>query len=58
MRLGHTIGLTSLSGKTGRGDTYSRVFVNELRAAKQEAFSRPQGESVLLQEGVIASNNL
>ena len=54
MRLGHTFGLTS-SGKTGRGGTYLRVIVNELRAAKHEAFSRPQGESVphLLQVGVI-----
>ena len=55
------LGLTSPSGKTGRGGTYSRVIVNELRAAKHEAFTRPQGESVLyilLQVGVIASNNL
>ena len=40
---------------------YLRVIVNELRAVKHEAFSRPQGESVLhilLQVGVIASNNL
>ena len=38
-----------------------RVIINEPRAAKHEAFSRPQGESVLnivLQVGVIASNNL
>ena len=60
-RLGHTFGLISQSGKTGRGGAYSRAIVNELRAAKHEAFSRPQGESVLhisLQVGVIASNNL
>ena len=46
---------------TGRGGTYSRVIVNELKAAKHEAFSRPEGESVLhilLQVGVIALNNL
>ena len=57
MRLDHTFGLTS-SGKTGSGGTYSRVIVNELRAAKHEAFSRRQGKSVLhilLQVGVIAS---
>ena len=61
MRLGHTFGLTSSSGKTGRGGTYSWVIVNELKAAKHEAFSRPEGESVLhilLQVEVIASNNL
>ena len=61
MRVGHTFGLTSSSGKTGRGGTYSQVIVNELRAAKHKAFSRPQGESVLhilLEVGVRASNNL
>ena len=47
MRLGHTFGLTSLSGKTGRDHTYSWVIVNELRAAKYEAFSRPHGESIV-----------
>ena len=44
-RLGHTFGLTSSPGKTGKGGTYSRAIVNELKAAKHEAFSRPQGES-------------
>ena len=61
MRLGHTFGLTSLSGKTGRGGTYSRAIVDELRAAKHEAFPRSQGESalhILLQVGVVAANNL
>ena len=61
IRLGHTFGLTSPAGKTGRGGTYSGAIVNELKAAKHEAFSRPQGERVLhilLQVGLIASNNL
>ena len=62
MRLGHTFGLTSSFGKTGRGGgTYSLVIVTELRAAKHETFSRPQGESVLhilTQVGVVASNNM
>ena len=38
MRLGHTFGLTSSFGKIG-GGTYSRAIINELRAAKHEAFS-------------------
>ena len=45
--------------KTGRGGTYLWVIVTELRAAKHEAFSRPQGESVLhilLQVGVVAGS--
>ena len=46
-KVGHTFGLTSSSGKTGRGSTYLLTIVNELKAAKHEAFSRPQGESVL-----------
>ena len=47
--------------KDRRGSTYSLVIVNELSAAKHEAFSYPQGESVLhnlRRVGVIASNNL
>ena len=49
--------LTSL-GKTGRGGTYTRGIVDELSAAKHKAFSRQQWESILLEVGVIVSNNL
>ena len=54
MKLGHTTW-------TGRGGTYSQAIINDLSAAKHEAFTRPQGESVLyilLEVGAIASNNL
>ena len=48
----------TLARKTGRGSTNSRVIVNEPRAAKHKAFSRPQGASVLHISLLSRSNSL